>query len=106
MDYKNVSGVSRIPLSEQVYRNLVDSIANGSIPPGTELKEQHLAKQMNVSATPVREAIRRLASDGWWISSPITARWCGPWTSRRSPTLRLPGGSGAFGRGRVHSKSG
>lgn len=64
MDYKNVSGVSRIPLSEQVYRNLVDSIANGSIPPGTELKEQHLAKQMNVSATPVREAIRRLASDG------------------------------------------
>lgn len=64
MDYKNVGGVSRIPLSEQVYRNLVDSIANGSIPPGTELKEQHLARQMNVSATPVREAIRRLASDG------------------------------------------
>ena len=64
MDYKNVCGVDRIPLRERVYRNLVDSIANGSIPAGTELKEQHLAKQMNVSATPVREAIRRLASDG------------------------------------------
>ena len=78
MDYKNVSGVSRLPLSEQVYRNLVDSIANGSIPPGTELKEQHLAKQMNVSATPVREAIRRLASDGLVDIIPYHARWYGP----------------------------
>lgn len=64
MNYKNLSGVARLPLSEQVYRTLVDSIADGILIPGTELKEQHLAKQMNVSATPVREAIRRLASDG------------------------------------------
>lgn len=64
MIYKNLTGVARLPLSEQVYRSLVDSIADGTITPGTELKEQHLAKQMNVSATPVREAIRRLASDG------------------------------------------
>ena len=64
MTYQNITGVSRVPLSEQVYRSLVDSIADGTIAPGTELREQHLAKQMNVSATPVREAIRRLASDG------------------------------------------
>lgn len=64
MNYNSLNGVSRLPLSEQVYRSLVDSIADGTIPPGTELREQHLAKQMNVSATPVREAIRRLASDG------------------------------------------
>ena len=64
MTYQNITGISRVPLSEQVYRSLVDSIADGTIPPGTELREQHLAKQMNVSATPVREAIRRLASDG------------------------------------------
>lgn len=64
MTYKNVGGVSRLPLSEQVYRSLMGSIVDGSIAPGTELKEQHLAKQMDVSATPVREAFRRLASDG------------------------------------------
>lgn len=64
MNYKNVNSVSRLSLSEQVYRSLVDSIVDGSIAPGTELREQHLAKQMNVSATPVREAFRRLASDG------------------------------------------
>lgn len=62
--YGKVSGVSRVPLAEQVYQNLVDSIASGDLPAGTELREQHLAKQMNVSATPVREALRRLASDG------------------------------------------
>ena len=62
--YGKVSGVSRVSLAEQVYQNLVASIANGDLPAGTELKEQHLAKQMGVSATPVREALRRLASDG------------------------------------------
>ena len=62
--YGKVSSVSRVSLAEQVYQNLVDSIASGDLPAGTELKEQHLAKQMNVSATPVREALRRLASDG------------------------------------------
>lgn len=64
MSYKKLNGVSRLPLSEQVYRNLLDSITDGTITPGTELKEQHLAKHMNVSTTPVREALRRLASDG------------------------------------------
>ena len=63
-NYGKVSGVSRVSLAEQVYQNLVASIANGDLPAGTELKEQHLAKQMGVSATPVREALRRLASDG------------------------------------------
>lgn len=65
MNYKNINSVSKLPLNEQVYRTLMDLITNGSIAPGTELKEQHLAKQMNVSATPVREAIRRLASEGF-----------------------------------------
>ena len=63
-NYGKVSGVSRVSLAEQVYQNLVAYIANGDLPAGTELKEQHLAKQMGVSATPVREALRRLASDG------------------------------------------
>lgn len=65
MKYDKVNGVSRLPLNEQVYRTLVELITNGTLAPGTELREQHLAKQMNVSATPVREAIRRLSSDGF-----------------------------------------
>lgn len=65
MKFKETKKISRMPLNEQVYRTLMESITNGSFAAGTELKEQHLAKQLNVSATPVREALKRLASEGF-----------------------------------------
>lgn len=64
LEYGKIPSVSRIPLSEKVYRALMDSIVSGNLTPGTELREQHIARQMQVSATPVREAFKRLASDG------------------------------------------
>ena len=64
MEYKQIPSVARVPLSEQVYNVLMESIVSGSLEAGTELREQHVAKQMGVSATPVREAFKRLASDG------------------------------------------
>lgn len=64
MSPKSIPEIKKIPLNERVYRTLMELIANGTFPAGTELKEQHLAKQMNVSATPVREALKKLASDG------------------------------------------
>lgn len=57
--------VGRTPLSEKVYRILVQSIVDGELPPGTKLQEQHVARQMEVSATPVREAFKKLAGDGF-----------------------------------------
>lgn len=64
MDYHTLPTVARVPLNEKVYQVLMDSIMDGSLPPGSELREQHIAKQLKVSATPVREAFKRLASDG------------------------------------------
>ena len=64
MEYKKIPSVTRVPLSERVYKILMESIVSGDLLPGTELREQHVAKQMGVSATPVREAFKRLASDG------------------------------------------
>ena len=64
MEPKGIQKISRIPLNEHVYRILMEHITNGTFAPGTELKEQHLARQLNVSATPVREALKRLASEG------------------------------------------
>lgn len=64
MSLQKVPGVTRVTLSEQVYRTLLESITNGSLKPGEELKEQHVARQLSVSPTPVREALKRLASDG------------------------------------------
>ncbi len=47
-----------------VYRELLAMIFENALPPGTLLREVHLAKQLNVSRTPIREALRRLEADG------------------------------------------
>jgi DNA-binding GntR family transcriptional regulator len=47
-----------------VYENLLDAILQGEIPPGTRLTEQMLVDWLKVSRTPIREALRRLETEG------------------------------------------
>ena len=62
---EDLKAIGKTPLSEKVYSTLVESIVKGTLPPGTKLQEQHVAKQLAVSATPVREAFRRMERDGF-----------------------------------------
>jgi DNA-binding GntR family transcriptional regulator len=48
-----------------VYARLRSLIATGRVPPGMRMIEVELARQLAVSRTPVREAMRRLAQEGW-----------------------------------------
>jgi DNA-binding GntR family transcriptional regulator len=48
-----------------VYRKLRQSIIKGRLKPGQKLVMADLAKKFGLSETPVREAIRRLESDGF-----------------------------------------
>jgi DNA-binding GntR family transcriptional regulator len=50
---------------ELVYQKLKNAIVKRYIKQGTKLVETALAKQLNVSRTPVRGAIRRLAYEGF-----------------------------------------
>ena len=43
---------------------LEEAIVSGEIPPGSVLRQEHLSDQFQVSRTPVREALRRLAALG------------------------------------------
>ncbi len=52
-------------LSEQAYNQIKDALLNGRILPGDVLSENQLAADMDMSRTPVREALRALASEGW-----------------------------------------
>jgi len=57
-------------LSQKVYRALKTEIIKGSLKPGTKLSEGKIAKQMEVSRTPIREALRELAAEGFVKISP------------------------------------
>ena len=51
-------------LTELVTENLRDRIISGALELGSQLSEARIAKELNVSRTPVREAINRLEIEG------------------------------------------
>jgi DNA-binding GntR family transcriptional regulator len=51
-------------LAEQAYRAIREGIATGLFKAGERVTERGLATKLNVSATPVREALRRLEQEG------------------------------------------
>src|ERR1700688_252601 len=50
--------------AEAVYRALRDGIVHGNLAPGERLRSDALAQEMQVSRTPVREALRKLEAEG------------------------------------------
>ena len=54
----------KAPAHEQVYRTLRSQILFGELVPGQPVTIQGLTESLRVGMTPVREAIRRLISDG------------------------------------------
>ncbi len=53
-----------IPVRERAYEFLKSSVLSGHFNPGERLTEEHLAKRLGVSRTPVREALHKLESEG------------------------------------------
>jgi DNA-binding GntR family transcriptional regulator len=53
-----------IPLSDHVYRALRDAILEGVYEPHDHLVQIQLAKELDVSRTPVRDALQRLSQEG------------------------------------------
>lgn len=65
-----VDSIERLPLSEQVYLALKQAILTGELLPDEKLNEVKIAEQLRVSATPVREAFRKLAKDNLVVIVP------------------------------------
>jgi DNA-binding GntR family transcriptional regulator len=49
---------------DTVYQTLRDRIIDGDYPPGVRMSQDGLASELNVSRTPLREALHRLEADG------------------------------------------
>ncbi|PKR52989.1 GntR family transcriptional regulator [Thalassospira marina] len=58
------------PRGEVAYRKLLAAIQHGELKPGTRIREVEVAEKFDISRTPVRDAIRRLESDGLLIHVP------------------------------------
>src|SRR5215510_12692957 len=56
--------------SELVYRHVREMIVNGRVRAAEHLYLQDIANQLHVSTNPVREAFRRLESEGLVINRP------------------------------------
>lgn len=56
--------ITRTPLGDQVYLQILQRIQQGSVPSGSRLRDAAIAAELGVSRTPVREALLRLSREG------------------------------------------
>ncbi|TCO54170.1 GntR family transcriptional regulator [Actinocrispum wychmicini] len=60
-------------LRDHVYARVLEWIVDGRLPPGTRMRDKDIADLLEVSRTPVREAIRRLEDEG--LVTTEASRW-------------------------------
>jgi DNA-binding GntR family transcriptional regulator len=53
------------PLPKKIHETIHSRLVNGSIAPGSRLDYKSLARELGVSTTPVREAVAKLAREGF-----------------------------------------
>jgi DNA-binding GntR family transcriptional regulator len=58
------------PSASNAYDLLLAQIEDGGLPPGTRLREAELAERLQISRTPVREALKRLELQGLVVHEP------------------------------------
>jgi GntR family transcriptional regulator, rspAB operon transcriptional repressor len=65
-------------LAERVYATLRAEIVNGALPPDRQISEQEISERLQVSRTPLREALVRLVEDGLAIVYPQFGTFVAP----------------------------
>ena len=61
----------RTTTPEGVYRVLRAAILDGTVPPGGQLREAHIAADLGISRSPLREALTRLEEEGLIVKIPF-----------------------------------
>ncbi|GAA2386601.1 GntR family transcriptional regulator [Streptomyces coeruleofuscus] len=83
----------RTTTPDGVYRVLREAILDGTVPPGGQLREAHIAADLGISRSPLREALTRLEEDGLVVSSscpPSTPSPCRSRSTTPSPSTSTP----------------
>jgi len=58
-------------VSDKVYRWIKNAIINGDLKPGERIIQENLTKYLNVSRTPIRDALQRLSAEKLVILTPF-----------------------------------
>jgi len=67
-------------LSEELANTVRQMVVDGSLPGGSRINEVHLARELGVSRTPLREAVARLVREGTLVSTPRIGAFVQPLT--------------------------
>ena len=71
MDPKFEWQEQRTTTPDGVYRALRAAILDGTVPPGGQLREAHIAKDLGISRSPLREALTKLEEEGLVVKIPF-----------------------------------
>jgi DNA-binding GntR family transcriptional regulator len=66
--------------ADKAYELLKQRVVGGTYAPGAQLKEEHIARELAISRTPVRVALRRLVEDGLATADPNRGVRVAAWT--------------------------
>ncbi len=67
---KLIKTAKQMPLAEAAYLRMHEAIRDGVLKPGQRMMEQDLAKWLDMSRTPVRDALRRMETEGLLTHEP------------------------------------
>jgi DNA-binding GntR family transcriptional regulator len=69
------NGADLTLVSQRVTERIRNLILSGEMPPGSRIRQEELAERFGTSRIPVREALRRLESDGLVLLVPNSSAW-------------------------------
>ena len=68
-------------VASRIYAEVRERIIDGRLPPASRITEQQVAGEFDTSRTPVREAMRQLAADGFVLFKPNSGTVVREWTA-------------------------
>jgi DNA-binding GntR family transcriptional regulator len=88
MTRPQIARLDATTLRETAYIALRDAFTRGVFAPGDTVSLRHLADQMGISMTPVREAVRRLVAEGALVDTPSRTLAVPAFDARRMHDLK------------------
>lgn len=88
----SMDGIKKLTYSEQVAEYIKQSILEGNLSPGDQVKEVLLAEKLGISRAPIREALQILAREGLIKSQPQKGKHVSALTAKQIEDSYFTGG--------------